>query len=183
MPKKTILIDVDDTIENLCDAWCKRLNKIHGTNVNWWDIEQWDLSVYFPKLTRLQLFAPLLEDDFWKTVKPKDKAAYYMQKLINDGYEIFLCTSTHYTNVKAKFEYVIKPYFPFIEWERVIVCDKKQMIKADYLVDDGIHNLVDGDYKKILFTAPHNKNCDVEKYGFHRADNWEQVYDIITKGL
>jgi 5'(3')-deoxyribonucleotidase len=54
------------------------------------------------------------------------------------------------------------------------------MIRADYLVDDGVHNLIQGGYKKILFTAPHNLKCNLEKYGMIRADNWKEVYDIIT---
>ena len=53
------------------------------------------------------------------------------------------------------------------------------MIKADILIDDAIHNLVYGDYVKILFDAPHNQGVNAEKYGIVRAKNWEEVYKII----
>ena len=177
---KTILVDIDDTIENLCEAWIDNLNRKYGTTVKLEDVTDWNVHKYFPKITKEQLFEPLHSDEFWKEVKPKEGAAHYLHKLIDDGYNVFLCTSTHYDTVKPKFEYVIKKYFPFIKWERVIICSYKQMIRADYLVDDGVHNLIQGGYKKILFTAPHNLKCNLEKYGMIRADNWKEVYDIIT---
>jgi hypothetical protein len=43
------------------------------------------------------------------------------------------------------------------------------MIRGDVLIDDGIHNLEGGDYKKILFTAAHNRNYDAEANGMIRV--------------
>lgn len=47
------------------------------------------------------------------------------------------------------------------------------------LIDDGIHNLEGGDYKKILFTAAHNRNYDAEANGMIRVRNWDEVVKII----
>lgn len=32
-------------------------------------------------------------------------------------------------------------WFPFITWDQVIITSRKQFIKGDVLIDDGIHNL------------------------------------------
>ena len=53
------------------------------------------------------------------------------------------------------------------------------MIRGDVLIDDGIHNLEGGAYKKIMFTAPHNRNYDAEAHGMIRVDNWEEIVRII----
>jgi 5'(3')-deoxyribonucleotidase len=63
----------------------------------------------------------------------------------------------------------------------VIVTSKKQMIRGDVLIDDGVHNLEGGDYVKILMTAPHNRGSDAEKNGMIRVHNWRQVEEVIQK--
>ena len=99
--------------------------------------------------------------------------------LLDEKHNIYLCTSTYYKNIQSKFEHFLKKHYPFITWDKVIIAKHKQMIKADILIDDAIHNLVYGDYVKILFDAPHNQGVNAEKYGIVRAKNWEEVYKII----
>ena len=49
------------------------------------------------------------------------------------------------------------------------------------LIDDGIHNLEGGNYRKILFTAPHNRFYDAEANGMTRVNTWEEVVEIIDR--
>lgn len=180
---KTILIDIDDTIENLCETWVSWLNKQYGTSVKYDEITEWDMSKFFPNLTKEQVFEPLHNPKLWDYVQPKHGAVEYVKKLIDEGYNVYLCTSTDYRNVRPKYEGVIQKYFPYIKWSQVIIASHKQMIKADFLIDDGVHNLENGDYIKILMTAPHNKDYDAEGNGMYRADNWKNVYKIIKNKL
>lgn len=53
------------------------------------------------------------------------------------------------------------------------------MIKADFLIDDGVHNHEGGDYFKILVSAPHNRGYDAEANGMVRSENWKFTYDTI----
>ena len=176
-----VLLDIDDTIVGLCEAWCKWLNDTHGTSTKIDDITEWDISKFFPTLTKEQVFAPLHREDFWHHVKPKENAIEYVKKLIDDGFNVYLCTSTDYRNLKPKYEYVIQKYFPFIKWQKVIVSYDKAMIKADFLVDDGVHNLENGSYIKILISAPHNKQYDAEKNGMVRVVDMKDAYSKIHK--
>lgn len=132
MPKDyshiTLLVDMDDTIENLLPAWAEWLNKKHGTSVNADDITGWDIQKFFPTLTKDEVYAPL-----------------------------------------------------FIPWWNVITIRNKQLINADILVDDGVHNLVGGSYKKILMTASHNKDFDASGNGMVRVNNWQEAYDKIIE--
>lgn len=176
---KTITIDVDDTIEDLLGAWVNYLNRKHNLSVKKKDITDWDMAKFFPSLTKEQIFQPLKYETFWDFVKPKKDASKYIKKLIDDGYNVYLCTSTDYQNIKTKFEKIIKKYFPYINWNQVIICQKKQMIMTDILIDDGVHNLENGHYIKILMSAPHNEKYDAEKNHMYRVNNWEEIYNLI----
>lgn len=179
--KLTVLVDIDDTIEYLLRAWIDWLNEKHGTSVKYDDVTDWDISTFFPALTTDEVFYPLHQEDFWKRVKPMPDAIEYLKRLMDDGSNVYLCTCTDYRNVRPKYEYIIQKHFPYIDWSQVIVASKKQMINADVLVDDGVHNLCGGDYYKILFTAPHNRAFDAEAHGMTRADNWGEVYRIVCE--
>ena len=49
------------------------------------------------------------------------------------------------------------------------------------LIDDGIHNLEGGAYKKILMTAPHNANYNAEANGMIRVRNWKEIEQVINQ--
>lgn len=53
------------------------------------------------------------------------------------------------------------------------------MINADVLVDDGVHNLENGNYIKILVSASHNASYDAKVNGMYRVNNWEEIYKLI----
>lgn len=176
-----VLVDMDDTIENLLEAWCDYLNRKYHCNVIPQNVTDWYIPKFFPDLNTQQVFEPLKSEKFWHTVQPKMDAMKFIQKLSDEGYEVFIVTASDYRTIKVKFDCLIKRYFPSISWDHVIIASKKQMISGDVLVDDGFHNLVGGKYKKILMTAPHNKKYDAEKNGMVRVASWKEVYEVIKE--
>lgn len=188
MTKKefVILIDMDDVLECLVEAWVARLNEKYNRNVSPENVVEWNVCVYFPGLTKEQVHSPLFEDDFWKSVKPKDGAIEYVSKLHSEGFSMYVVTSSHYATVSSKFKYALLPYFPFFDCNHIIICNAKQLVKGNVLIDDGVHNLLDSDvskatYNKILFSANHNKNFDCTGTDIHRVHGWDEVYDVIER--
>lgn len=177
----TLLVDMDDTIENLLPAWTEWLNKKHGTSVKADDITGWDVQKFFPSLTKDEVYAPLYEDEFWGTVQPKEDAVHHLAHLNKLGFKLYICTNSNYQTIRRKLEYIIDRYFPFISWRNVITICNKQLLNADILVDDGMHNLVGGSYKKILMTASHNKYFNANGNGMVRVNNWQEAYDKIIE--
>lgn len=161
----TILVDMDDTIENLAEAWVAYLNARHQTSTNLSDITDWDISKAFPTLTKEQVYAPLFEDAFWSWVKPMEGASEALQKLIADGHTVLIVTTSNYQTLAAKMEQVLFHYFPFLTWNDVIITAHKQLIKGDVLVDDGIHNLEGGDYFKTAIMTQIKTECTVSARG------------------
>ena len=180
-PKKklTILVDMDDTIENLLVEWVGFLNEEHGTRVSLDDVRSWNLHESFPSLTKAQVYLPLQLDELWTRVKPKWDAVEILDKLRKDGHEIYIVTSSNYQTIKTKMHEVLFKWFPWIDWQHVIIAARKQMIRGDVMIDDAPHNLEGGEYTRILMTAPHNLRYDAASNEMFRVHNWYQVYDLI----
>lgn len=181
MKELTILVDMDDTIEHLLDAWLARVNEKYGRNVKYNDITAWDVSKFYDGLTKEQVYEVIQEDNFWETVKPVSGAAQTLQGFINKGHKVYLVTATPYESVRGKMEKHLFRYFPFLTWDNVIITSHKQLIKGDVLIDDGIHNLEGGDYKKILVDAPYNRDYDAEAHGMIRVHNWDEIEEVINR--
>ena len=182
MKKLTVCIDMDDTIEYLLPAWLRWLNSKYNLNVKVEDITEWDITRFFPSLTLNEICEPLNIPEFWDTVTPMSDAIEYIPKLIKDGHEVFICTSTNYKIAPEKFDRCLFKHFPFIDKHNVIITYNKQMIDCDILVDDAIHNLVGGKYLGLLMYMPHNKKVIIEDYrNIYRVHNWKEIYEFITE--
>ena len=182
MRKLTILVDMDDTIENLCTAWVEWLNINHGTSVLPTDIVEWNICKAFPTLTPSQVYAPLYTEDFWHTVKPIEGAAEALFKLKNEGHRIVIVTASDTDTVTYKMNHVLYKYFPFLTYKDVVITSQKDLIDGDVMIDDNPMNFDHENPTRklnILFTAPHNANFDDEKAGLYRADAWEEVLFYI----
>ena len=151
-----ILVDMDDTIENLLHTWLGYLNERYGLHVTESEVHDWQLDLAYPSLSKSQVYGVLLEDELWQRVIPFPYAQEYMQKLLDDGHEIYVVTSSNYQTLKTKMERVLFRYFPFIDWNHVVITANKQMVIGDVLVDDAPHNHIGGNYLSILMDSPHN---------------------------
>jgi len=176
-----ILVDLDDTIEDLLTAWVNYLNKVYDTNVDSEEITDWKISNFFPELTSEQLYEPLVDPELWKTVRPIPGAVKYLRKLIEEGFTVRICTASSPTSYALKMKHFVKRYLPFIDTRLHCLCaHDKQLIKGNILLDDNFENLLGGSYKGILFNRKHN-----EKYpnpsNLIRVDSWEEFYNIVEK--
>lgn len=176
-----ILVDMDDTIEQLIQAWIRAVNNRYDRTVAYEDVLSWDMSAAFPGLTREEVYAIPMEAGFWKTVEPIPGASEALQRLMAAGHEIFIVTATEVESVSEKMNEVLFKYFPFLTRDRLIITSRKQMIRGDILIDDGIHNLVGGSYHKLLMHAPHNQFYDAESNGMIRVHNWEEIEAVIAR--
>ena len=174
-----ILVDMDDTIENLGQAWVEYLNRKYDKTVKWNDVRNWDMQLVYPSLSNEQMSGALDDENLWDAVTVKEDAPYYLKKLIDEGNDVFIVTTAWYKTIPPKVEKCLFKYFPFLKWEQVIVTSSKHLIKGDILVDDNPQNFVGGDYFGILFTAPHNLDFDDTEADLIRVDNWKSAYLVI----
>lgn len=182
MRSLTILVDMDDTIENLCKAWVKELNKRHGTKVKPSDIHEWDMSKSFPGLPMKEIYAPLHSESFWDTVKPIPGAPEALERLCLDGHRVIIVTASHPDTVPMKLNKVLFKYFPYLGYRDVIIASQKDVVIGDVRIDDNPENLTLARDKslRILFTQPHNKSFNATYHGIVRADNWVEILGMIN---
>ena len=176
-----ILVDMDDTIEQLLQAWVDGVNKKYGRSASCDDITDWNVSKAFPGLSWEEVYTVPIEPGFWGRVLPIPGAVEGLKALIDRGHEVYIVTATYYESVEEKMKDLLFRYFPFLSWSQVILTGRKQLIRGDVLIDDGIHNLEGGDYRKILFTAAHNRFYDAEAHGMIRVNTWEEAVEVIDK--
>lgn len=175
--KKIILCDADDTIENLCEVWMQYLNKKHGTNVSANEVTDWDVSKFFPKLSKKDVYAPIYEKEFWKHILPID-GCFDVLKEINKQHNLYIVTATNYQTCDTKIERILQ-LFPFLEWSQFIIAAKKQLVYGDLLIDDGPHNFEGGNYKGILFDRPHNRSFDHVAAKLTCVYTWDEIGNIL----
>lgn len=178
MKKMTILFDADDVAENLCDCWIAALNERYGTSVTLEDVQEWDMTVAFPTLSRDQVFGVLHDSDFWKRLSPIEGAVEALTELQNEGHTLYMVTASDYRTCSAKIDHLLR-LFPFLDESHIIISSNKQMIRGDILIDDAPHNLVGGEYFKILFDRPHNRKFKEQDHGVIRLKTWGEILTVI----
>lgn len=181
-----LLVDLDDTLENLTEVWLSMLSWLQRNNPSFEpktveDLDSWNLSEKFPMLTIDEVFEPLNTDLIWKQIAPLPGAVEALKRY-NDMpmVEVRILTSSHYSAIAPKREFLRK-YFPFINWNQVIITSEKKYVKGDVLVDDYENNLIGGDYKGVLFYQPHNRFFDTTGHPIIRADDWTEATKIIDE--
>lgn len=180
MKKLTILVDMDDTIENLCEVLVDYLNEKYNTGVSLSDVKEWDMTKTFPTLSRDEIYEPLSDGRLWERIRPLPGAVENIKKIIDDGHKVVICTTSHPDTVSIKLNNVLFKYFPYFTYNDVIITSQKQLIRGDILIDDAPHNLEGGYYLKLLFDAPHNQSYNTEKENMIRVYNWEEIYYAVN---
>ena len=174
-----ILIDMDDVIEQLLVKLVEHTNRKFRRDVTVDQVTDWNIIAAYPGMTKEQILDFMYQPGFWETVEPMPGAPEALKHFIDEGHEVFIVTATEYELVNEKMTHCLFRLFPFLSWDQVILTRRKQLIRGDVLIDDGIHNLEGGAYKRILFSAPYNREYDAEAHGMIRVSSWDEIVKII----
>lgn len=175
-------VDLDDVLWDFVGAWIERYNEIVGTNLTKEDIKSWDVTRYIQEGTEGILNYIPEQYDFWETVEPIRNSYQYLWELMKDGYNIYIITASHYSNLREKMTHFYS-LFPFIKEDQVVIIHRKQMMDLDVLIDDKPGNLEDANYLKVLFDRPHNGEYDESKIHAKRVKSWPEIYEYIKQEL
>jgi len=178
MQRKVIAIDMDDTLAGFLEGLVEVVNRLEGENVKVEDIKSWDMYKYFKCGHKIYSY---LTYDLFRNLRVFDDAIEVVKSL-QENYDVYIVSSATSTSdsMVAKIEW-LEEWFPFIDKKNIVLCGDKSIIKADYMIDDGVHNLKTFDGMGLLFNAPHNQ----EEKGFSRFNNWEHIrrYFKLLGGL
>src|SRR6185312_1830703 len=170
--KKVLAIDMDGVIADLIPALTEVVNECEDDNVNPDDIYSWNIGKFFKCGSKVYDYMTY----GWFRCLPVIKDSQEVVKKLSETYHVYIVSSAtnNFDSLKAKMEW-LEEYFPFIPSSNIVLCGRKNIIKADFMIDDGYHNLIDFTGEGILFDAPHNKN----ENRFTRAMNWKEIEKLL----
>ena len=176
--KPVLLIDQDDVMAEYILGVVELFNDKYKTHFEAKDCVRWDLISVFGEEIETVMHEPQL----FRTLKPTQHAIETFQRLYESNlFEMYIVTAAHPSSVEAKFEW-IKEHMPFFPTQHVIVSSVKYMIKGDYLLDDGMHNIEafqKAGGQSIIFNRPHNKEAVSKDY--KRISDWLEFEEYIIK--
>lgn len=173
--KYTLLIDQDDVLAEYILGVVEAYNAKYETDFKTTDCKTWDLCSVFGT----QIETVMHEPKLFRELKPVSHALEVFERLYRDErFDIYIVTAAHLSCVEAKSEW-LKEYLPFFPEDHFIVCRKKNMIKGDFLLDDGMHNIeafAKAGGTPIVFDRPHNAR---HKGPYRRVKDWLQFEQLI----
>ncbi|NNE77048.1 MAG: 5'(3')-deoxyribonucleotidase [Pricia sp.] len=112
---------------------------------------------------------------FFRELKPIVDSQAVLKKL-NEKYEVYIASAAMQfpNSLEEKSEW-LDEHFPFIPWQKRILCGDKHILNGDILIDDRSYNLQNFDGRCILYTSPHN----IHTQGFERVHNWKEVAEKL----
>lgn len=176
--RKIIAIDMDETLVDTMERHLDWYNREFNQALTKVDLAGTKIYHRVPVEHVSAVRAYPDHPDFFADIPALPDAVEVVREL-HERYEIVIATAAmeHPTSFPAKYEWLVK-HLPFLSPMNFIFCGKKNLVKADYLIDDSSRHFQGFVGQGVLFTAPHNLNEVVEQ----RVDNWQQVRQLFLAG-
>ena len=176
-----IACDVDNVICNLQETVVNLFNKRHNTHYTLNNFTEYDVMNILPTAEAVEMKDMYGETGLYNLVKPLPGAQDSLQKLMNEGHQIYLVTDAIPKTYGEKVEFVHR-YFPFIDDSHIVAMKHKHLFRCDVLIEDNLANLLAKPYyHRICFNYPWNESKKDYVYDIHRCYNWDDVVAAINK--
>lgn len=173
--KKILAIDIDDTIVDKLGKHILLYNSEFSTQLKKSHTENRKIYESVPE-EHVQRVKSYPEDPrFFSDLKPFGNAIETIY-LLKEYYEIYIVTAAMEfpTSFDAKYKWLAKN-LPFIPPSNFVFCGTKNIIHADYLIDDTPKHLEEFSGVGVLYDAPQNQSC----LAYPRVRNWDEVLDLF----
>lgn len=169
-------IDIDDTISNSYEAVKKVLLEESNYTIN-------DDDIYYRDPVVLDYYSKS-SDEISMIMDAKEDAVEVINKLKDEGYEIYFITSRNNNYFKDAYgvthKWLTDKGFKF---DGLIVGSSKKVLDCERLgithfIDDSIdhvNEMIDKNIKGYIFTSHYNSRFNLE----HRVNSWKEIYKII----
>ncbi len=183
---KKLIIDMDDVI---CEKnFIEMVNDFLKTNYKEDDACSYYINDLIPENKMNEWIEFFGRNNLYEYGKQSEDAKVVLEKL-NKIYDIYIVTAYVFRDdeslsgkvLKDKFEYLYKN-FSFLNSNKYIFANNKELIDADIRIDDNINNLKGKAETKLLFTAYHNKkltNDELRSNNIIRVNNWREIENIL----
>lgn len=178
--KPSILIDLDDCLNNLSEVWIKLYNQKYNDNLIFNNITDWEIHNIVKPECGMKIYEMLkTEGMFSKLVEPIEEAIEATE-ILSRYFELYILTSCGDPQcIKEKYEF-IETHYPHISTSDIITCKNKALITGNYVIDDYHENLKPMKCeKKFLINKPYNFLMELPN-DIIRVTNWSDILWIIA---
>lgn len=174
---RRICVDMDEVMADTLYEHLRRYNETYDEALTPEDLVGKNLWEVAPVDRQEQLRAFLDAEDFFADL-PLMPDAQPVLKELTQRFEVFIATAAMSVpnSFAAKYHW-LQRHFPFIPPTHYVFCGNKNILRADYLIDDLPRNLVRFEGQGLLYSAPHNMAVT----GFTRVNNWQEVAEYFEK--
>jgi 5'(3')-deoxyribonucleotidase/uncharacterized protein with PQ loop repeat len=172
-----VAVDMDEVIADSLTHHLGLYNQTTGQNLTPDIIREKGLKESVP-LKHREVFARLPHDDgFFEDLGVIENSQHALQRLATE-YDVFIASAAMEvpSSFDAKFRW-LQRHFPFIPTSNIVFCGNKEVIDADYPIDDRSRHFARFRGTGILFTAPHN----ARESAHLRVNNWNELLAILLK--
>ena len=180
----TIACDVDGTIADLHTSWLNLYNADYNDTLTPEDIHAWNMANCVKPECGNKIFDYLNCPSLYDNVLPIEGALGAVTALREAGHRVVFVTSSNAAQAGRKLTWLIdNGFLPNAHtFPDYIVANDKSLIRADMIIDDGVHNLrqfqVKHSHYRILFTQPHNLSENGTGL-FVRFSTWPAITNYI----
>lgn len=157
MSRKKIAIDMDEVLADTLGAIIDGVNERANLGITVESLNGQKLKHVIPEHDGL-VTEILREPGFFRHLKVMPNAQEVVEKL-NEHYDVYIATAAMDvpTSFHDKYEWLLE-HFPFLDPQHFVFCGRKNIINADYLIDDNPRQLAIFEGESIMYTAVHNMN-------------------------
>ena len=168
----SVILDFDDVLAPSNEKALETINSQLGCNYQLSDICAWGI-MGSPLDERLHLFA---EPSFIGSLPLYQGAQEFVSKLSKIA-NVIIATAVEPECAAVRFK-SIRKYFPIIPTENIYIGKSKGSIKADYMLDDGVHNLERSSATTpVLFRRPWNE----KETKYVAVSDYNEFLELLNK--
>ncbi len=180
----TIMVDIDGILNTLDTTVLEVYNEDSGDNLRPEAITEYHIEKFVKPEHRENFKNYFLDKRVWRRIELVKYACEVLNKLWDEGYNLIFVTKTECENMVKKRNWLNRN-FPFMGADnirkRLYSAPKKQLIRADIAIDDGLFNLIgDRTYYSICFDKPYNQTDELIPC-FTRVYDWLGAYTAVQE--
>lgn len=167
----TIFVDMDEVIADAYGAHLELYNKEYNADLKIGDchgLEAWEAV---PGQHRESVRNHARREGFFGDLEVIPDSREVLGELAKAHRVYIASAAMEFPNSLREKSDWLDRYFPFIPWQRRILCGDKTILRGDLLIDDRAKNLKYFTGRTLMFTSPHNM-ADTE---FERVDSWKDI--------
>ena len=178
----TIMVDIDGILNTLDTTVLEVDHEDSGDNLRPEAITEYHSEKFVKPEYRENFKNYFLNKRVWRRIEVVKYACEVLNKLWDEGYNLIFVTKTECENMVKKRNWLNRN-FPFMGADnirkRLYSAPKKQLIRADIAIDDGLFNLIgDRTYYSICFDKPYNQTDELIPC-FTRVYDWLGAYTAV----